>query len=172
MGDFDKKKAWGIGGLVTALVGVIAVLANLAQIVEGVRGFFDKPEKSVTSTSIVETVEKEPEKTIVEQADIIQAEENYAETIEEVPPTEPQPTVVYLDSLKVAESHGFYEDENTAESTVGDTYSGHVVTIGQVGVLGDDAYAMYYLGGKYKTLSGTIAINDKSWEKGISELLI
>ncbi|MCM1506578.1 MAG: hypothetical protein NC177_05515 [Ruminococcus flavefaciens] len=173
MGDFDKKKAWGIGGVLTGLAAVIAVLANLSQIVEGVRDFFDKPEKSVTTTSIVETVEKEPEETVVEQEDVIQAEENYAEVVEEVPPTEPQPTVVYLDSLKVAESNGFYENEVSAESTVGDKYIGHIMTIGHVGVCDSETeFGMFYLGGKYKILSGNIAINDTSWEGARGELSI
>ncbi len=168
-----------IGGLATVLIGIggiigwgMSLVADYFQAKDG----FEKSKNSETTTSIVETIEKNTESKKTKTTDVIEVsavEQEEPET-ETEPPTEPQPKSVYLDSLKVADSHGFYEDENTAESTVGDTYSGHVVTIGHVGVLCSDGdeYAMYYLGGKYKKLSGTIAVNDKSWENGNSEILI
>ncbi len=58
---------------------------------------------------------------------------------------------------------------------IGNTYSNHVLTIGQPGRIFDEiAYANYYLGGNYNTLSGTIAMNDisKNFEKRTAELSI
>lgn len=154
MGNFDKKRAFGIGGVLTGLAAVIAVAANISEIVQLFRGD-DKPEVSTSArTQIVEEVSEE---TVVEQADVIEAK-NIAEVVEEVPPTEAQPTVVYLNSLKVAQSGCFYEDEIYAEDTIGNTYIENIMKIGTG--YSDECYAMYYLGGKYKTLSGIIAVHD------------
>ena len=64
---------------------------------------------------------------------------------------------------------------NGVTDTVGNTYSNHILTIGHPGVVDNGtAYAIYYLGGNYNTLSGTIAINDTSRneEKYTTELSI
>ncbi|MDE5582788.1 MAG: NPCBM/NEW2 domain-containing protein [Ruminococcus sp.] len=172
MGDFDKKKAFGIGGSL-GLTGLIAVLANLSEIGGCVDKTLDRFKKPENTTSVVETVEKiTEEKAVIEQAEDIK--EDYAEEVEEVLPTEPQPSVVYLDSMKVADSRHFncFYGE-TAEDTVGNMYSGHVDNIGQVGFMGgEESYVTYYLGGKYKTLNGIIAVNDKTTNNGNGEILI
>lgn len=165
MGDFDKRKAFGIGGI----VGAIAILANLSQIIDTASGLLDKPEKSVTTTSIVETVEKN-----TKPKETKKAEEKVVEP-ETEPPTEPQPKAVYLDSLKVAESsyRFFIENPGSNMDSIGNTYTGHIlIASSDDGAVGNDCYAIYYLGGKYKTLSGTIAISDLSDEQPICELLV
>lgn len=174
MGAFDKKKAFGIGGIIT-VIGAIGwgmnFVADYYQAKEG----FEKSKNPVTTTSVVETVEKTTKATKAEQEDVIEVnavEQAELETEPPTePPTEPQPTAVYLDSLKVAESNNFYEDEKNITDTVGNTYINHILTVGEISYSydyndSDYDYAMYYLGGKYKTLSGTIAVNDISLNKG------
>ena len=180
MGAFDKKKAFGIGGIIT-VIGAIGwgmnFVADYYQAKEG----FEKSKNPVTATSVVETVEKTTRATKAKQEDVIEVNAvEQAEPETEPPtesPTEPQPTVVYLDSLKVAESNHYYEDEKNIIDTVGNQYINHILTIGECnggGLYDDDDYdyAKYYLGGKYKTLSGTIAINDTSLNKGVGEELL
>lgn len=173
MGSFDKKKVFGIGGILTGVAAIIAVVANLAQIIDTGRGVIsDKTEKSrnTATTAVVETVKKTTKTTKAEQEDAIEISDVEQET---EPPTEAQPAVTYLDSLKVAESNHYNEDESNAIDTIGNTYTSHVLSIGIVGYYSDeDTYAMYYLGGKYKTLSGTIAVNDKSRDNGKGEVSI
>ncbi|MDE6664755.1 MAG: hypothetical protein K2K14_00980 [Ruminococcus sp.] len=176
MGAFDKKKAFGIGGLVTVLSGLIAVLANLSEIAQ----FFnkDKPEKSVTTTSIVETVEKNTKAKETKQVEetIVEAE-NVAEVVEEVPetepPTKPQSKFVYLSNMKVTESNYEFNLQNGVDAidTIGNRYSGYVITVGNP-ILIEEGYATYYLGGKYKTLSGTIAVHDDTYGDDVGELSI
>ncbi|MDE5772121.1 MAG: NPCBM/NEW2 domain-containing protein [Ruminococcus sp.] len=167
MGAFDKKKAFGIGGILTGVAALIAVLANISEIIQLFKGN-EKTEKPSTSVAVVETVEKE--EAVIEQAEV---EENYAEVVEEVPPTEPQLSVVYLDSLKVTESSVFYNDESEAVDTIGNKYIGHVMRIGHTGYIVDnECYAIYYIGGKYKTLSGRIAVSDNSHGDSSEQLYI
>ncbi|MDE6034551.1 MAG: NPCBM/NEW2 domain-containing protein [Ruminococcus sp.] len=147
MGNFDKNKAFSIGGGLAVLASIIAVAANLSEIAQ----FFktDKPAKETSTPYIMETVEKTTE-----------AEKAEEKVVEEVPPTVPQPSVVYLNSLKVTESSCFSENESNAEDTIGNTYIGNVMKIGTG--YSDDCYATYYLGGKYKTLSGIIAVDERT----------
>lgn len=142
MGIFDKKRAFSIGGVLSGLIGIIAVLANLSEILQ-FAGCNEKSEKSVTTTSIVETVEKSTKAKETKQAEeTIFEDENVAEVVEEVPPTETQPTAVYLDSLKVAESKHYFENENNVIDTVGNKYTKHIFTIGECngGGFYDDDY--------------------------------
>lgn len=174
---WDTKKTVTISAI--TVLGVVGTLIGIFNDIIDLSG--KKSEKDNTVERVVETIiitEKVTEDAVYSEEidESKEIEDNYADVVEEVlvPDTEAQPTAVYLDNLKVTESHGFYENENTAEDTVGNIYSAHTVTIGNVGVLdtGGDAYAMYYLGGKYKTLTGTIAVNDRTREEGSGEILI
>ncbi|MDE6538728.1 MAG: NPCBM/NEW2 domain-containing protein [Ruminococcus sp.] len=184
MGNFDKKRAFGIGGLVTVLVGGVAFLANVSEIVQ-----LFKPEKTENSVAVIETVKEESEETIVEEENVAEVVEvsvvESAEVTEEmiieqeesaivqeeiivpetVPPTESptesQPSVVYLDNLKIIESQGYFEDVGSAEDTISNKYVGHIITVGRPDWIETD-YMIYYLGGKYKTLSGTIAVDNET----------
>ena len=113
MGAFDKKKAFGIGGI----VGAIAVLANLLQIIDLVVGLpiFNKPEKNETSTSIMETVEKN-----TKEPEVI--EDNYAEVVEEVPPTEPKPVSVYINDLQYMSCKNCVKEQDNLTDNVGNMY--------------------------------------------------
>ncbi|MDE5557517.1 MAG: NPCBM/NEW2 domain-containing protein [Ruminococcus sp.] len=166
MGDFDKKRAFSIGGVLSGLIGIIAVLANLSEILQ-FAGCNEKSEKSVTTTSIVETIEKNTKAKETKQAEeTIVEEENVAEVVEEIPETEPQQEVIYLNSLKVVEKsmYAYYvENANHSVDTIGNTYLSHTITIGSENWR-DDSYITYYLGGKYNTLSGTIAVNDDTYD--------
>jgi len=178
MGAFDKKKAFGIVCILTGLVGVIEVLVNMSETIQPFKCDED-PEKSVTTASIVEIVERNTEETVDKQEDIIEVSAVEQVETESVSPTElsteSQLEVVYLDSLKVSESHGFYEDESSAKDTIGNTYIGHILSIGKTETLEDineNDYVLYYLGEKYKILSGTIAIHDRTSDNAIAELFI
>lgn len=168
METFDKKKAFGIGGILTVVVTIIAVVANISEIVQLFRGD-DKPESSV-----VETVDKNTEESVIEPAESNYNIEEVIESVEIIEQEEittvSEPSVVYLNSLKVAESQGFYEDENSAEDTVGNTYIENVMVIGNG--YDDECYATYYLGGKYKTLSGIISVHDRSADNYSGQVFI
>lgn len=163
MGAFDKKKAFGIGGIIT-VIGAIGwgmnFVADYYQAKEG----FEKSKNPVTTTSVVETVEKTTKATKVEQENVIEINAVEQAELETEPPTEPpteaQPAITYLNTLKVSESSGFYDDESEADDTIGNKYLGNVMTIGSG--YDDECYAIYYLGGNYKTLSGIIAVHDYS----------
>lgn len=182
MGAFDKKKALGIGAIITIIGFIITgsgwimeFVANYYQAKEGI----EKSKNSETVTSVVETVEKTTKATKAEQEDVIEVDAVEQAEPETEPPTEQQPTAVYLDSLKVAESNNFYEDENNVMDTVGNTYTNHILTVGTINYVSfydsnndNYDYGTYYLGGKYKTLSGTIAVNDKSLNNVDEEISI
>lgn len=163
METFNKKKAFGIGGILTGVVTIIAVVANISEIVQLFRGD-DKPESSV---AVVETVDKNIEESVIEQAEsvgIIEQEEISTVT---------ESSVVYLNSLKVAEkSDMFYENDDSAIDTIGNTYTGHLMIVGGQCNHGAEDYAIYYLGGKYKTLSGVVAMHDSTDNGSSAEVLI
>ncbi len=145
-------------------------MANISEIVQLFKGD-DKPAKQEREVAVVETVDKNIEETVIEQADVI--EENYAEVVEEVPPTEAQPKAVYLNNMKVAESNYDFnlKDGSGAIDTIGNTYSGYVLTAGHQNWI-EEGYATYYLGGKYETLSGVIAVHDDTYGDNTGELSI
>ena len=71
------------------------------------------------------------------------------------------------------ESDGYYPDSNSAKDPHGNAYDNHVVTIGTVGVLGNGtSYATFYLGKKYKSLTGKIAVNSTSWDNKVASFVI
>ncbi|MDE6425739.1 MAG: NPCBM/NEW2 domain-containing protein [Ruminococcus sp.] len=182
MGNFDKKRAFGIGGGLAVLASIIAVAANISEIIQLV-----KPEKTESSVAVIETVKEEPEEIIVEEENVAEVIEETAIEQEEVieesvivpeevvepetePPTEFQPIAVYLDSLKIIEAKNF-DVKNSAEDTIGNNYAGHIISIGTNDSL-RDTYGTYYLGGQYKKLSGTIAVDDSIREDSEEELSI
>lgn len=160
MGAFDKKKAFSIGGVVAVIVGATAFLANVSEIIQ----LFKKDDKpSESSVAVVTNAEESFQNSAIEQLDA--AEADYVETSS-------QPSVIYLDSLKTTESFRFYENISNAEDTIGNKYAGHVCTIGDRNAVDNSAYAVYYLGGKYKTLSGTIAVDDVTYEESEAEISV
>ncbi|MDE6034553.1 MAG: NPCBM/NEW2 domain-containing protein [Ruminococcus sp.] len=79
---------------------------------------------------------------------------------------------VYLNSIKVSEHSKNFSDNNVSVTDIlGNTYYNASV-IGKSGLLKSEDYAIYYLGGKYKTLSGIIAIDEGNSEKAVGELSI
>ena len=155
MGDLkNKKTAFSITTIILGVGAVVAFFANLGQIKES--WFNDKSESS-SSQIKSSVVEVKPEETIPAENNV-SPEINVADesSVEEIPqPAEP--SVVYLDELKVTE--GYIGDDSSREDTLGNKYTGHLNLLGG-STLNHESYGIYYLGGKYKTLSGTIAIDD------------
>ncbi|MDE6501002.1 MAG: NPCBM/NEW2 domain-containing protein [Ruminococcus sp.] len=147
MGDFDKKKAFSIGGKLAGACAIIALLANVSEIVQLFKT--DKP-ATETSTAVVEMVELEPVKK------------------PETEPSEP----VHLNSIKVSEHSKNFSDNNVSSKDIfGNTYY-NSSTIGKSGLMKSEDYAIYYLGGKYKTLSGIIAVDEDNSKNAVGELSI
>ncbi|GEM_PF-5549365 len=178
----EKKTAIGITGIVSGAILLISVLANLGQIKET---WFPKKPESSSSQQQSSSVESTKEKNNGKSSQINISDDSYSAVVTEPPteaPTEPlteppptEPPVVYLSDLKAVESSMFDENIESAGDTVGNRYYNHF------GVLNTNGYELdmyrgtpfvtYYLGGKYKTLTGTIAVYDKSVDK-TSELII
>lgn len=79
----------------------------------------------------------------------------------------------YLKNMTASESDDYYPDVNSAKDTHGNAFDNHIVTIGQPGVLENGtSYATFYLGKKYKTLTGKIAVNATSWDNEVASLII
>ena len=170
MGEFKSKKtAINITAIIVAIGGITAFIANIGQIKQN---FFDKEESS--SSSVVEPVPEtndsssevvtEPPTEIPTEAPTEPPTEAPTEPpTEEEPteaPTEPTPAVpavTYLDTLKIVDEHNLSEVDGSAEDTLGNKYAGHLLKIGWGG---ENDHGTYYLGGKYKTLSGTIAVDN------------
>ena len=77
-----------------------------------------------------------------------------------------------LNSIEVSEHSKNFSDNNVNVTDVlGNTYY-NASTIGKSGLMKKEDYAIYYLGGKYKTLSGIIAIDEDNSEKAVGELSI
>ncbi|MBR0142026.1 MAG: NPCBM/NEW2 domain-containing protein [Ruminococcus sp.] len=153
MGDLkNKKTAFSITTIILGVGAVVAFIANIGQIKEA--WFPNKSESSSSKvkSSVVEVKPKE-EINVSPEVDI---PDDYSSVVEEIPqPAEP--SVVYLDELKVTE--GYIGDDSSREDTLGNKYTGHLNLLGG-STLNHESYGIYYLGGKYKTLSGTIAIDD------------
>lgn len=118
----DKKKVWGIGGLLTGLAAVIAVAANISEIVQLFRGD-DQLKETVPVTSVAETTIEQTtavetiivtvpyvvEEIAVEQTETVEENIIVTEAVTEtVPPTEPpteppakpKPVSVYINDLQ------------------------------------------------------------------------
>jgi len=170
MGAFDKKTKRNIG-LGSLIIGAIAILANISQIIDAWDKLFDKDTKTNTQTTIVA---ESPNNSNQEKNEPPQTEKVTQPPTET--PTEPQPTeppVDYLNNLTLSDSKCFHNDEDIAEDTVGNTYTSRFLVIGESNDWFESKpYGMYYLGGKYKTLSGTIAVGKNSKNGYIGDLTI
>ena len=147
MGDFDKKKRIAFGSIGAAIVIIIGVMANMTQIA----GFFEGHKKKSAD---------EPQKVIEQNID--EEKEIPAELPAEITP-EPatEANYVWLDKMPITESE-HCEVCDIAEDTVGNKYTGHIVSAISHYYYNPKTYAKYYLGGKYKTFSGTIAVESRS----------
>lgn len=67
---------------------------------------------------------------------------------------------INLCDLKVVENSGAWSVANNAVDTLENEYLANILQIG--GGYSSDDYVIYYLGGKYTDLTGTIAIDDRS----------
>lgn len=161
--DIDERKKVVKGISITAILGVIAtvvgILANVHEL-----GWFEKEETPSTITqdyaqSVV--VDDNSEENVIVQEEVVE---------EEVIPPMPEPSKVKLCDMKVVESEHYNSTVSNAEDTIGNNYSGNVT--GFSSNYSTNGYAIYYLGGKYKTLTGTIAVSDRSFEDATSTLSI
>ena len=98
--------------------------------------------------------------------------------ITKMPADVTQPTIsennnINLCDIKLVESENYLGNvSDSVKDSVGNTYNGNVACFQQSYGFGfGEIYALYYLGGKYKTLTGTIAITDAS-ESGNTTMCI
>lgn len=170
MGAFDKKKAFGIGGIIT-VIGAIGwgmnFVADYYQAKEG----FEKSKNPVTATSVVETVEKTTRATKAKQEDVIEVnavEQAEPETVPPTepptaPPTEPQPVSVYINDLEYMSCENDVEEQSNLKDNVGNMYHKGLFMYRNISFIGDtgcygEGSANYYIQGKYTTFSGTVAV--------------
>lgn len=171
MGAFDKKKAFGIGGILTGAAAVIAVLANLSEIIQLFKGD-DKPEKSSKSVAVVETVTEQLKVTeaikvtepyVVEESYVEEEiiEENVIVTEEIIepetePPTEPQPVSIYINDLQYMSCKNIVGEQIQLKDNIGNMH--HNGLIMWKGNSRGEGSADYYIQGQYTTFSGTVAV--------------
>lgn len=185
MGAFDKKKAFGIGGILTGAAAVIAVLANISEIMQ-LFDKDDKPEKPSRSVAVVETVDEDIEETVIEQLEVIEAVEvtepyvieeikikdeivEQADVIEESviepetePPTEPKPVSVYINDLQYMSCINSIQEQDNLTDNVGNMYHKGLFMYEKWSYMDGrnhgEGSADYYIQGKYTTFSGTVAV--------------
>lgn len=164
MGYYDKKitakKAISWTTAIVLIGGVIGAAANITQIMDWLNNHkseTSEPPVSSEISSLPLTIEPQTELTTI-----------YEET---VPLTE-APTLgyEYLSNLKAVESSGLWEDINSETDSLGNQHVGKVLELGSG--YDENCYATYYLGGQYKTLSGSIAITDGSDQDYKAQLTI
>ncbi len=152
--DIDERKKVVKGISITAVLGVIAtvvgILANIHDL-----GWFEKDEPDLPSSSVAD-MQENPD----DYAQPVIADENSEE--ETIPPA---PTYSYtrLCDLEPSDYSDYsYNTDRAIKDTIGNSYSGNVTVFFNDDWFHKSDYVVYYLGGKYKTLTGTIAVNDES----------
>lgn len=148
-----KKVGLGVG--IASVFGAVALVVGFYNDIIDIFSKKDDKSQEVVVTPIV-TQEETQAVPKVEQT-----EEEVITTTEEI--TEPpvtEPSVVYLANLEPVEKksvfgNGYYKSNEIEKDTIGNIYSGNVICTTKA-----DGYCVYYLGGKYKKLSGVIAVND------------
>lgn len=152
MGLNGHKKV-GVGVGIVAVFGAIATVIGFYSDVKDIFSKDDNNTQEVVVTSIV--TQEETQAPVVEET-----QEEVITTTEEI--TEPpvtEPSVVYLADLEPVECE-YFSNEDNVEDTIGNQYIGKILYTGSG--FEDDGYAIYYLGGKYTTLSGTIAVSNRT----------
>lgn len=156
----ERKKGFLIGGIVAGFSLVATVVGFAADLID-LGGNRKDAENSSPSSSVVVTTEakKEPEV----KAEIVETTTEKVETTTEEIVTEPPETTTeepettpknpedfYLYNISPTQNE-YLHTYDSATDTVGNHYTGHVQYITNNG------YAIYYLGGQYTKLTGTIA---------------
>ena len=151
MGLHEHKKI-GLGVSLVAILGAVATAVGFYSDIESIFSKSDNNTKEVIVTSVV--TQKETQAPLVEETTT-----ELVTTTEEI--TEPpvtEPSVVYLADLEPVECEN-YEKIDTIKDTIGNIYTGKINCFMNY-AFGSSAQVTYYLGGKYKTLSGTIAVGE------------
>lgn len=157
--NIDERKKVVKGISVTAVLGVIAtvvgILANIHEL-----GWFEKEETpSAVTQDYAQPVIADGESEENAEENVVVQEEAVEEEV--IPP---MPTYSYtrLCDLEPADSIGYYFNiDGTVKDTVGNVYTGNVQKFNHWGHKNE--FATYYLGGKYKKLTGTIAVSNDSY---------
>lgn len=159
--DFDDEEREPKNNRLKTIAMIVGILAGIATVVGVIFSIVGDKEPTPEPTIIAEETQKEDIETTTE-TQMIDEELPVTEAPTEPPtteaPTEPAPTeppTVYLDSLKITESYDFLS-RNSVTDSIGNNYMGHFLYTHASG------YTVYYLGGKYTTLSGIIAVSDES----------
>ena len=166
MGYYDKKitakKAISWTTAIVLIGGVIGAAANITQIMDWLNNHkseTSEPPVSSEISSLPLTIEPQTELTTI-----------YEET---VPLTE-APTLgyEYLSNLKAVEEYGLIDGISSEEDSLGNQHIGNILLLGAYSFDSSNVYAIYYLGGQFKTLSGTIAVSDDSSQEAYAQLCI
>lgn len=156
--DIDERKKVVKGISVTAVLGVIAtvvgILANIHDL-----GWFEKEKVNVSSVK----QEKDYAQPVIADDNLEESAVVQDKSVEEVIPPVPAYSYTKLCDLEPADKNHYYSNiDGMVKDTVGNTYTGNVTKFNSNVYWSDTAFATYYLGGKYKILTGTIAINEDS----------
>ncbi|MDE5738045.1 MAG: NPCBM/NEW2 domain-containing protein, partial [Oscillospiraceae bacterium] len=132
--QLKKKVAIG-GGIFAGITTVATILGLISDSIS----LFSKDKKNDT-VSAVYVAEQEEESIIIS-------------TEEVAIPVNPEN--FYLHNIDPIQTGGYFKNSNSEKDTVGNLYSGNLQNINKAG------YAIYYIAGKYSSLKGTIAANNK-----------
>lgn len=150
-----KKKLPIIGGvfLVFSVIGgILGFVSDGMSVTE----LFKKDKTDKTNQDIVQVQIVDNQTTQItttqEVEEIIEIEPPIT-TTEEITTTPKNPEDFYLHNIEPTQSENFYSDDSKTD-TIGNLYTGNVQCVYGNG------YAIYYAGGQYTHLSGTIAASD------------
>ena len=158
MGLNEHKKV-GLGISIAAVFGAIATVVGFYSDIKDMFSKDDNNTQEVAVTSII--TQEETQAPVVEETttELVTTTEEVITTTEEI--TEPpvtEPSVVYLADLEPVECE-YYKKVDTIKDTIGNIYTGKINCFIN-NAWASSAQVTYYLGGKYKTLSGTIAVGE------------
>lgn len=141
------------------IVAVIGFVGTIFGILSDSTTFFDWMVDNVSKTNETIGVPKTSQ-ILSEIQETTYMTESISSTTTVMESTTIEHEEINLCDLKVVENSGLWDAPNNAVDTLGNEYLGNILTIGS-GYSSDD-YIIYYLGGQYTNLTGTIAIDDRS----------
>ena len=135
-------------------------------------GYYDKKitaKKAISWTTAIVLIGG-----VIGAAATIEPQTELTTIYEETVPLTEAPTLgyEYLSNLKAVEEYGLIDGISSEEDSLGNQHIGNILLLGAYSFDSSNVYAIYYLGGQYKTLSGTIAVSDDSSQEAYAQLCI
>lgn len=163
----EKKTGFIIGGVIAGFTAVATVFGFITDISDwSKKDTTEVAQITETTTNITElTTEQTKENIVTTSKEVTEppattTEEVTTEKVTTEATTIPKnPEDFYLHNIKSVESDGFYNSDSETD-TIGNRYTGNVQCIKCNG------YVIYYVGGKYSRLKGTIAPCDDEFMNG------